>query len=85
MDVTENARRELTQQINSLKADRENLEDKFGQVWNTEELTAEFEVQGFLAPFVVVIQKMSGVKGSMMFQDYPRFYFDFKPHEVSYG
>ena len=80
MDVTENARRELTKKINSLKADRENLEDKFGQVWNTEELTAEFEVQGFLAPFVVVIQKRS-VKGSMMFQDYP----DFKPHEVSYG
>ena len=34
MDVTENARRDLTQQINLLKADRENLEDKFGQVWN---------------------------------------------------
>ena len=50
-----------------------------------EELTVEFEVQGFLAPFVVVIRKGSGVKGSMMFQDYPRFYFDFKPHEVSYG
>jgi hypothetical protein len=82
MDLTENARRELTQKINFLKAEREDLEDKFGQVWSTEELSAEFEVKGFLAPFVVVVQKKSGVKGSMMFQDRPRFYFDFKPHEV---
>jgi len=81
MDVTENIRREMTQEINSKKAEKELLEVEHGQVWNTEELTNEFEVQGFLAPFVVVIQKKSGVRGSMMFQDYPRFYFDFNPYE----
>jgi hypothetical protein len=68
MDVTENVRRDLTQKINSLKAEREDLEDKFGQVWSTEELSSEFEVKGFLAPFVVVVQKKSGAKGSMMFK-----------------
>lgn len=81
MDVTEDARRELTKKINSIKAEREELEDKFGQVWSTEELSSEFEVKGFLAPFVVVVRKVDFVKGSMMFQDRPRFYFDFKSHK----
>jgi hypothetical protein len=45
--------------------------------WNTLELKKEFEVIGFMAPFVAVIRKSDGKKGSMMFTHEPRFYFDF--------
>jgi len=58
--------------------DRTILERVFGQVWDTEQLQKDFEVQGFLAPFVTVTRKADGAKGSMTFQHMPRFYFDFK-------
>jgi len=48
-------------------------------VWDTDQLRAEFEVTGFMAPFVAVRRKSDGVKGAMMFQHHPRFYFDFQP------
>ena len=57
---------------------REELENKYGQVWDTAELTKEFSVEGFLAPFVVVVRKSDGVRGSMEFIHCPRFYFGFK-------
>jgi len=43
----------------------------------TEELSAEYDVLGFLAPFVVVRRKSDGAKGSMEFTHHPRFYFNF--------
>ena len=43
----------------------------------TEELSVEYEVLGFLAPFVVVKRKSDGVKGSMEFTHSPRRYFNF--------
>lgn len=57
---------------------REILEEKFGQVWNTEELQEDFEVTSFLAPCVFVTRKSDNVKGTLMFNHSPRFYFDFK-------
>ena len=33
-----------------------------------------------MAPLVVVRRKSDGVKGSLMFQHSPRFYFGFEPH-----
>ena len=58
---------------------REALEATFGKdnVWDTKELTAAFEVKGFMAPFCVVKRKADGVVGSVTFQHDPRFYFDF--------
>lgn len=47
--------------------------------YTTSELSAEFTVIGFLAPFVVVQRKSDGVKGSMQFTHNPRFYFNFVP------
>lgn len=57
--------------------DRAAAEKKYGKVWDTEELKAEFEVHSFLAPFVMVTRKSDGKKGGMTFQHLPRFYFDF--------
>ena len=58
--------------------EREELEQKYGQVWNTEELTATFSVEGFMAPFAVVIRKEDNVKGAVEFQHHPRYYYDFR-------
>lgn len=76
-DPTEQARREMVQQINTAPGSREALEAQHGQVWDTEELTKDFEVLGFMAPFVVVRRRSDGVKGSLTFQHMPRFYFGF--------
>lgn len=42
--------------------------------WNTQELQEDFEVIGFLAPFVVVKRKADGVRGTLMFTHAPRVY-----------
>lgn len=76
-DPTEAARREMTASVNSVEGGRADLEKRYGKVWNTSELGQEFEVKGFMAPFVVVKRKSDGQVGSLTFQHNPRFYFDF--------
>jgi hypothetical protein len=77
--VSTQIRKNLIEEINKEQADRDRLADKYGRVWNTTELQEEFEVQGFLAPFVGVKQKGTGKRGSLMFQHAPRYYFNWKP------
>ncbi len=73
-------RRELAQ-INSEPRERAALEALHGQVWDTAELTRDFFVTGFCAPFVVVRRKSDGIVGSLAFQHRPRYYFNFRPDE----
>jgi len=71
-DPTEGARRALVPEIN---------DPAFvptGQTWTTDELTRDFEVIGFLAPYVVVRRRADGVRGTLVFKHSPRVYFDFK-------
>jgi hypothetical protein len=83
-DPTENFRRKEVVKINGAvesgdkAAERSRLVTEHGQVWDTEELSRDFAVEGFLAPFVVVRRKTDGVRGSLSFQHQPRFYFDFQ-------
>lgn len=77
-DNTEDIRRELVKNINSDPGSRETLEAEYGQVWDTQELGRDFEVIGFMAPFVVVKRRADGVRGSLEFQHSPRFYYNFK-------
>ena len=56
-DATESARRQRLIEINSQPGTREALEAQHGQVWDTDELSQDFEAIGFLAPFVVVRRK----------------------------
>jgi hypothetical protein len=79
-DPTENIRRKLLVEINAQPGSREYLEAQHGQVWDTQQLSDDFEVLGFMAPLVVVRRKSDGVKGSLMFQHSPRLYFGFEPH-----
>ena len=78
-DPTEDIRRALVAEINAEPGSREALVAQYGQVWDTQELTQDFEVEGFLAPFVSARRKADGVKGLLTFQHHPRFYFDFQP------
>jgi hypothetical protein len=79
-DPTEAIRRERQADINAEPGSREALEAEYGQVWDTEQLTRDFEVIGFMAPLVVVRRRSDGVKGSLEFQHGPpRLYFNFAP------
>lgn len=80
-DETEAPRRQRLAEINAEPGSREALEAKHGRVWNTGELTEEFEAIGFMAPFVVVRRRSDGMKGSLEFQHSPRFYFNWRPHD----
>jgi hypothetical protein len=77
-DPTEAIRRQRLAEINAIQSNRAKLEIKYGQVWDTDELGNDFQVMGFLAPYVVVRRKSDGVKGSLEFQHEPRFYFLFR-------
>jgi len=83
MDETEGIRMKMVAEINSqvqstdTLTERERLEENQGQVWDTKELSTDFEVCGFMAPFIIVRRKKDGVKGTLMFQHSPRFYFSF--------
>jgi hypothetical protein len=79
-DETEAIRRQRLAEINLVPGSREALEAEYGQVWDTSQLAADFEVIGFMAPLVVVRRRADGVKGSLEFQHSPRFYFSFQPH-----
>ena len=53
-DVTEPIRREMVAEINAVEGSREYLQTKHGEIWDTTELQEQFEVLGFMAPFVGV-------------------------------
>lgn len=75
-DPTEAIRRQQVAEINAAPGSREYLEAKYGEVWDTSQLQAEFTVVGFMAPYVVV-RKANGVKGTVKFQHDPRLYYSF--------
>ena len=76
-DPTEGFRREMVSELNRLPGGREDLEEKYGKVWSTDQMTEEFQALGFLAPYIHVMRRSDKVEGTMMFQHNPRFYFSF--------
>jgi len=82
-DETEQIRRGRLAAINNAvesqdtDTERKRLQAQHGGVWDTGQLSAEFEVLGFMAPYVVVRRRADGRKGSLEFQHWPRFYFNF--------
>ena len=85
-DTTELARRlgvaaiNADVQSNNPEMERARLKRIHGDdnVWDTHCLGERFEIIGFMAPFCVVKDKTTNKKGSVEFQDYPRFYFNFQ-------
>ena len=49
--------------------------------WDTQSLQEDFEVLGFMAPFVVVRRRSDGVKGTLEFVASPRVYFGWHPED----
>lgn len=75
------ARRTVTYSSERWPTRRKDLRMTDEQTWTTEQLREDFEVLGFMAPFVVVIRRSDGQKGSLMFNHSPRLYFSFQPHQ----
>jgi hypothetical protein len=79
-DPTESARRAMIYDINTEPHDtREQMEARYGQVWDSAEVQRDFTVTAFLAPFVGVTRNSDGVEGLLEFTHEPRWYFNFKP------
>lgn len=76
-DPTEGTRRAMVAEINAEPGSRGALEAEHGQVWDTDQLRADFEVTGFMAPFVTVKRLSDGAKGTLCFQHSPRLYWGF--------
>jgi hypothetical protein len=81
-DETENYRRARITELNTgltpdEQARRTELEAVYGRVWDSDQIREQFEVIGFMAPFMVVKDKATGKKGSLEFVHSPRFYFNF--------
>jgi len=74
-DPTEATRRALVAEINHEPGSREALEAEHGQVWSTSEMSKDFNVLSFAAPFIVVTRKSDNARGTLTFQHSPRFYF----------
>lgn len=60
---------------------RGELESLYGQVWDTEQLRAQFDVQNIDPPYAHVVRKADNVYGTIAFVRAPEFYFLFKPTE----
>lgn len=76
--VVDDLRRQRLVEINANRTDRAGLEARHGRVWDTNELSATFDVIGFASPYVVVRRRADGMRGSLEFQHSPRFYFNFQ-------
>jgi hypothetical protein len=77
-DPTEGMRRARFAELNAEADNRTELEQRHGQVWDSTQLRAEFEVIGFAAPYVMVRERKTSKVGSLEFQHSPRFYFNFE-------
>lgn len=77
-DITEIVRRGLQQALNAEEAERKALEDKYGQVWDSDQIRQDFDVLSFAAPLMIVTRKSDGKRGSLFFQHSPRFYWGFE-------
>jgi len=77
-DPTETIRRQMVAEINAAPSLREELEAKYGQVWDTNQMQEDFQALGFMAPFIIVQRRSDNKKGTLTFQGSPRYYFDFQ-------
>jgi len=55
------------------------IQDEGGECWTTDEVTAEFEILGFMAPFVTAVRRATKEKGTLAFIHRPRIYYGWHP------
>jgi len=73
---------EVRRQMTATGQPHADLAADTGRKWTTDELRAEFEVQGYAAPFVVVRRRCDGAVGTLEFTHSPRTYFGWRPDEA---
>lgn len=56
---------------------RQELKEKYGDVWDTTQLQEEFEVLGFAFYLCIVKRKSDGRRGTLAFSHMPRLYYHF--------
>lgn len=49
--------------------------------WTTAEMQKLFIVESFVAPYVIVVRKSDGQRGTLEFGHSPRIYFNFVPED----
>lgn len=47
------------------------------QTWDTKQLQEDFVALGFLAPYILVVRKSDGKRGTLQFNHNPRIYWGF--------
>ena len=78
VDITDQLRRVRLAVLSAQSGDRRALEFRHGRVWDGAELGRDFEVMGFMAPYVVARRRTDQKLGSLEFQHHPRFYFNWR-------
>lgn len=73
-DPTEAVRRMMIE----TDAPAQDLAQTTGPAWDTEAFKRDFEVLGFLAPFVLVRRRSDGKRGTLEFVHLPRVYFNWQ-------
>jgi hypothetical protein len=65
----------LLKQFHAEPRSRAELERVYGQVWDEQELLRDFEVLHRLDSGVEVRRKSDGARGTLSYQDCPRYYY----------
>ncbi len=60
---------------------RQELQALHGQVWDTQQVAAEFVITAIIGNEVVVRRKSDNVVGKMRYQNEPRLYYGFEPQQ----
>jgi hypothetical protein len=55
------------------------IQEEGGECWTTEEVTVEFDILGFMAPFCTAVRVATGEKGTLAFVHRPRIYYGWQP------
>jgi hypothetical protein len=71
--------RPMADETNALPGSREALEAEYGKVWDAAEFSEDFEVVASNSFLVVVRRRSDGKRGSLFYQERPRFYFFWRP------
>lgn len=54
------------------------IQEEGGECWSTEEVTQEFDILGFMAPFCTAVRMETGKKGTLAFVHRPRIYYGWR-------
>jgi hypothetical protein len=72
----------LEQYINGNPKDAFELKSTYEEVWSAAEVGSRYEILGFKSPFAIARCRETGEKGTLIFQNHPRFYFGWDPERL---